>query len=232
MDFRGEKTLPREDEYEDNGTWIWISMATESRLVLSHVVGERSQKSSDQLIKNTAKKLSSIPLFVTDGLKFYIKSLRKQYGKLKQFVPTGKRGRPRSPKLIVDELLKYAQVIKIRAEGKQKSVVKRIIFGEGINSKMISTSYIERLNLTCRQDNNRISRKTIAFSKKAEELDHQMTLYFACYNYCRKHRSLKYKDETGITRLNCPAKHAGLIDHVWCLHELLVYPYHKIQTYY
>ncbi|MGV8115881.1 MULTISPECIES: hypothetical protein [Methanothrix] len=97
---------------------------------------------------------------------------------------------------------------------------------------MISTSYIERLNLTCRQDNNRISRKTIAFSKKAEELDHQMTLYFACYNYCRKHRSLKYKDETGITRLNCPAKHAGLIDHVWCLHELLVYPYHKIQTYY
>jgi len=61
-------------------------------------------------------------------------------------------------RLIVDELLKYAQVIKMRAD-RLKKVFKRIIFGENIDPKMISTSYIERLNLTCRQDNNRISRK-------------------------------------------------------------------------
>jgi transposase-like protein len=73
--------LPRKDEFEDNGTWIWISMATESRLVLSHIVGERSQKIADQLVANTAKKLRSIPLFVTDGLKLYTKALRNQYGK-------------------------------------------------------------------------------------------------------------------------------------------------------
>ena len=96
---------------------------------------------------------------------------------------------------------------------------------------MISTSYIERQNLTCRQDNNRISRKTIGFSKKTVELDHQMTLYFANFNYCRKHRSLKYKDDQGKTKFNCPAKQAGLIDHVWSLHELLTFPYHKIETY-
>jgi len=161
-------------------------MATESRLVLSHVVGERSQKIADQLVANTVKKLKSIPLFVTDGLNLYTMALRKQYGKLKPFAPTGKRGRPRSPRLIVDELLKYAQVIKMRAEGRLKKVLKRIIFGENIDPKMISTSYIERLNLTCRQDNNRISRKTIGFSKKTEKLDHQMTLYFANFNYCRR----------------------------------------------
>jgi IS1 family transposase len=231
MDVCGEKTLPREDEYEDNGTWIWISMATESRLVLSHVVGKRSQKTSDHLVKDTANRLRSIPLFVTDGLNFYTKSLQKQYGKLKQFAPTGKRGRPRSPRLIVDNLLKYAQVIKIRAEGKLKKVVKRIIFGENINANMISTSYIERLNLTCRQDNNRISRKTIGFSKKREELKHQMTLYFGYFNYCRPHRSLRYKDDQGRTKLNCPAKQAGLIDHVWSMNELLAFPYHRIQAY-
>ena len=104
-------------------------MATECRLVLSHVVGERSQKIADKLVANTAKMLRSIPLFVTDGLKLYTIALRKQYGKLQLFAPTGKRGRPRSPKLIVDELLNYAQVIKIRAEGRLKKVVKRIIFG-------------------------------------------------------------------------------------------------------
>jgi IS1 family transposase len=206
-------------------------MATECRLVLSHVVGERSQKIADELVANTAKMLRSIPLFVTDGLKLYTIALRKQYGRLQQFAPTGKRGRPRSPKLIVDGLLNYAQVIKIRAEGRLKKVIKRIIFGVNINPKMISTSYIERHNLTCRQDNNRISRKTIGFSTKKVELDHQMTLYFANFNYCRNHRSLKYRDDRGITRLNCPAKQAGLIDHIWSLHELLTFPYIKIKTY-
>jgi len=223
--------LPRKDEYEDKGTWIWASMIAESRLVLSHKVGERSQKIADQLVESTAKRLRSIPLFVTDGLKLYTNALRKQYGKLQHFPPTGKRGRPRSPKLIVNELLNYAQVIKMREGGKLKKVVKRIIFGDGVDSKKISTSYIERQNLTFRQDNNRISRKTIGFSKKDVELDHQMTLYFANFNYCRKHRSLKYKDDEGITRLNCPAKQAGLIDHVWSLHELLTFPYYKIKAY-
>ena len=65
-------------------------------------VGLRSQKSADKLVANTAKMLRSIPLFVTDGLKLYTIAILKQYGKLQQFAPTGKRGRPRSPKLIVD----------------------------------------------------------------------------------------------------------------------------------
>lgn len=206
-------------------------MATESRLVLSHVIGERSQKSADDLVANTAKKLRSIPLYVTDGLKLYKTALQKQYGKLIRFAPTGKRGRPRNPKLIVSDLLKYAQVIKIRAKGRLDKVIKRIIFGKDINPKMISTSYIERQNLTCRQDNNRISRKTIGFSKKTEELDNQMTLYLANFNYCRRHRSLDFEDENGVTKFNCPAKQAGLIDHIWSLQELLTYPYYKTKTY-
>jgi len=155
----------------------------------------------------------------------------KQYGKLQPFAPTGKRGRPRSPKLIVDDLLKYAQVIKMRIDGRLKKVVKKIIFGKDIEHKMISTCYIERQNLTCRQDNNRISRKTIGFSKETSELNNQMTLYFAHFNYCRKHRALKYRNEMGITKFNSPAKQAGLIDHVWSLQELLTFPYYKTQTY-
>ena len=206
-------------------------MAAACRLVISHVVGQRSQKSADRLVKRTAKCLKDLPLFITDGLKFYTTALLKQYGQLQSFVRTAKRGRPRLPTLIPDKLLKYAQIIKQRAGRVLTKVEKRVIFGENIDPQMISTSYIERQNLTCRQDNNRISRKTIGFSKKKDELDHQMTLYFAYFNFCRKHRSLKYKDESGTTRFNCPAKQAGLIDHVWSQQELLTFPYHKIQTY-
>ena len=106
--------MPKDDKYDDEGTWIWMSMAAETRLVLSHVVGERSQKSADKLVKRTAQCLKALPLFVTDGLKFYKIALLKQYGKLQSFIQTGKRGRPRLPRLIPDELLKYAQIIKQR----------------------------------------------------------------------------------------------------------------------
>lgn len=206
-------------------------MATECRLVLSHVVGERSQKSADRLVKRTAQCLKGMPLFVTDGLKFYRIALLKQYGRLKSFARTGKRGRPRLSRLMSDELLKYAQIIKQRAGCVLKRVKKKAIFGEDIDPKMISTSHIERHNLTCRQDNNRISRKTIGFSKEEKPLDQQMILYFAKFNFCRKHRALSYKDENGIKKFNSPAKQAGLIGHVWSLRELLTFPYHKIQTY-
>jgi IS1 family transposase len=206
-------------------------MATECRLVLAHVVGERSQKSADRLVKRTAQCLKGMPLFVTDGLKFYRIALLKQYGRLKSFARTGKRGRPRLSRLMSDELLKYAQIIKQRAGCVLKRVKKKAIFGEDIDPKMISTSYIERHNLTCRQDNNRISRKTIGFSKEEKPLDQQIILYFAKFNFCRKHRALSYKDENGIKKFNSPAKQAGLIGHVWSLRELLTFPYHKIQTY-
>ena len=230
MDHRWGKRVPKDGEYDDEGAWIWISMAADCRLVISHVVGERSQKSADKLVERTAKCLKAWPLFVTDGLKFYKIALLKQYGKLQSFVRTGKRGRPRRSRLISGELLQYAQIIKQRVGQVLTKVEKRVIFGENIDPKMISTSYIERQNLTCRQDNNRISRKTIGFSKKEEELDRQMSLYFANFNYCRKHRALKYKDEQGKTRFSCPAKHAGLIDHIWSLRELLTFPYYKTQT--
>ena len=222
--------MPKDDKYDDEGTWIWMSMAAETRLVLSHVVGERSQKSADRLVKKTAQCLKALPLFVTDGLKFYKIALLKQYGKLQSFIQTGKRGRPRLPRLIPDELLKYAQIIKQRTGRVLTGVEKRAIFGEDIDPKMISTSYIERQNLTCRQDNNRISRKTIGLSKKEEALDCQMTLYFPNFNFCRKHRSLSCKDENRITKYNSPARQAGF-DHVWSLKELLTFQYDRIQTY-
>lgn len=92
----------------------------------------------------------------------------KQYGVLREFPQNGKRGRPRKPKIVLSDDLKYAQVVKTRINGILKKVEKNIIFREDIEQSEqseISTTLLERQNLTFRQDNNRVSRKTIGFSK-------------------------------------------------------------------
>jgi hypothetical protein len=169
---------------------------------------------ADELVKRTAKKLRNVPLFVTDGLNFYKIAIQKQYGKLKTYERTGKPGRPKGPKVVISEFVEYAQVVKKRSEGKIKEVIKKVIFGSEIDPKLISTSYIERQNLTLRQDNNRVSRKTIGFSKQKERLKDAITLYLTNFNFCRKHRGLKYEDEEGVTRFKCPAWVQGLTDHI------------------
>jgi hypothetical protein len=174
-----------------------------------------------ELVAKTAERLASIPLFVTDGLRFYASALLERYGQWISFIPTGKRGRPRKDRLVPDVNLKYAQVIKIRLDGRLKKVVKKTVFGKDIETKLISTSLIERLNLSLRQENNRISRKTIGFSKKVEGLRKQMNLYFANYNFCRRHGSLKQSNYNGKMETCTPAKYLGLIDHNLPLNELL-----------
>jgi IS1 family transposase len=218
------------EAYEDDGTWVWVSFASESRLVIAHAVGERKQYMADKVVETTKKRIVSVPLFVSDGLKFYTKALLKSYGNLVTFPKTRRRGRPRMPKLVLDADLRYAQVIKSKAGGAIRKVKKKVIFGKDIDPKDISTSLVERQNLTLRQDNNRISRKTIGFSKKLSELDKQMTLYFAHFNFCRGHGSLIHLDCLGRKRKSSPAKECGLTDHNWSLRELLTYPYHRIST--
>jgi IS1 family transposase len=230
VDLCGEKRVPKNEEYEDDGTWVWVSMAPESRMVLSHAVGERNQMMAREIVTKTAKRLASIPLFVTDGLRFYASALLDQYGQWVAYPPTGKRGRPRKDRLVPKEELRYAQVIKDRQEGRLVEVIKRAVFGRDIDTQLISTSLIERLNLTLRQDNNRISRKTIGFSKKIEWLKRQMNLYFANYNFCRGHRALQQSNNAGKIEICTPAKYSGLVDHNFTLKEFLAIPCYKIST--
>ncbi len=199
-------------------------------MVLSHVVGERNQMMAREIVAKTAESLASIPLFVTDGLRFYAGALLEQYGQWIEYPPTGKRGRPRKDRLVPNDKLKYAQVIKNRQEGRLKKVIKKTVFGKDIETVLISTSLIERLNLTLRQDNNRISRKTIGFSKKIGGLRKQMNLYFANYNFCRCHRSLKQSNNAGKIEMCTPAKYFGLTDHNFTLKDFLAIPCYKTST--
>ena len=205
-------------------------MASECRMVLAYAVGERNQTTANVIVARTAKILATIPLFVTDGLKFYSRALLEQYGFWRKCPATGKRGRPRRDRLTPCKNLKYAQIIKIRQGGRLKEVIKKKVFGKEIDAELISTSLIERLNLTLRQDNNRISRKTIGFSKKIEALKKQMNLYFANYNFCRGHSSLRQPDCEGKMVTCTPARYFGLTNRNLDLKELLTMPYYRMPT--
>jgi hypothetical protein len=75
----------------------------------------------------------------------------------------------------------------------------------------VSTSYVERQNLTMRMSMRRFTRLTNAFSKKLENLEHAVALHYMHYNFCRIHQTLR------VT----PAMEAGISDHVWSLEELI-----------
>lgn len=97
-------------DYEDDGSWMWVAFVPGCRLILDFVIGPRKQYVADKLVESVNKHLSDkIPLFATDELDFYRETLLKQFGLLKEFSRTGKRGRPRKPKIFPLDNLKYAQ---------------------------------------------------------------------------------------------------------------------------
>lgn len=210
---------------------MWVSFAPEFRLIIDFVLGPRKQYVANELVKITDKHLSDLkPLFVTDGLKFYAEALLVKYGKLVEFPKTGKKGRPRKPAIVPDEDLRYAQVIKNKQGSKLQNIEKRVIFGQNIDGSEISTSLLERQNLTFRQDNNRISRKTIGFSKKIKCLYNQMKLYSTYFNFCREHSGLTKEKQNGVSERKTPAQEAGITKCKWTLTDLLNYRMSKIST--
>lgn len=216
---------------DDEGAWLWISFAPQSRLIIDFTIGPRKQYVANRLVELTDKCLSGLkPLFISDGLRFYSEALLQKYGKWVEFPRTGKRGRPKIPKLVPDGNIRYAQIIKEREGGKLQKVEKKIIFGKNIEQKEISTSLIERQNLNFRQDNNRISRKTLGFSKKLESLYGQIRFYCTYFNFCRGHGGLVQIDRNGVKHKRTPAQECGIVENKWTLRELLMFKCSKTST--
>jgi len=175
-------------------------------------------------------------LFVSDGNNQYTVALFNLYNETITPDRTGMRGRPAGPYKIPRMDLRYAQVIKEREGGKLVKVRKKIIFGdeEDISQSDITTSHIERQNLTFRQENERLARKTIGFSKEDYWLEGQMIFYLAFFDFVRPHSGLKLKiepEKDDITNRKyiqrTPMMAAGKTDHIWSLEELLAFPYYK-----
>ena len=176
-----------------------------------------------------------MPFFTSDELKHYPKALLQVYGIPEEVKPTGKPGRPRKPRLKPPEELLYAQVVKHRRKGKVVKVETKVVFGteekiqkllsESTVSKHVNVAFVESNNLTFRERNRRLTRKTRGFSKQKTCYDQQLNLYIAHYHFVKPHKGLRLRVEEKHRKWlqRTPAMAAGKSDHIWTLNELLTF---------
>jgi transposase-like protein len=229
------------DESADGRQWVWVSFAPEFRLLLATYVGPRTFQSALHLIQMTAAVVRGVPCFFSDGLSSYWPALVAVYHQIKEFARTGKRGRPRKPVLEPHPELVYAQLVKKKKRGRLHSLNECICWGAARLAALghkVSTSLIERLNLTLRHALAPLTRKCWGFCKDRQQLRRRVVFFQTFYNFARPHQSLRSpllaREQPGV-RLICPkwqprtpAMAAGLTNHVWTFRELLTAKFEPI----
>lgn len=219
-------------ESDDGRQWVWISYAPEYRLILAAIVGPRVFETALSLIQMTARIVIGIPAFFSDGFSCYMKALIECYHQIKFFPRTGQKGRPKNPVKEAHPELIYGQIVKEKKGGRLVRITYCIKCGAEKMAQLglkISTTLLERLNLTLRQSLAPLGRKTLSFSKERENLRKEVTFFQAFYNVARPHMSLRERVSESDTlfelrwRPRTPAMAAGLTDHVWTFHELLTW---------
>jgi IS1 family transposase/transposase-like protein len=231
------------DLSEDGRQWVWISFAPQYRLILAAFVGPRTFASALQLLQMTAAGVLGVPCFFSDGFSCYLSALIAVYHTLKTFPRTGKRGRPKQPVQEPHADLVYGQVIKKKRQGRLQALVYRVCCGAERLEKLglsISTSLIERLNLTLRHALAPLGRKSWSFCKERTQMRRRVVLFQAFYNFARPHLSLRVplpEQEPQASALiqpkwrhRSPGMAAGLTDHVWTFRELLTAKFEPIHN--
>lgn len=224
--------------------WVWVAFAPLWRMVVAFVVGKRTQENANLLLKRVQHiSDGSIPFFTSDQLAAYPPALLSTYGQWIQPQRQGSRGAKPKPRQVPPDNLLYAQVVKRRENGRVVEVSHRIVFGqeEAVAQRIkqspvshtINTSFVERDNLTLRQSNRRLTRKTNGFSKEISGLEKQLWVSLAYYHFVLPHQSLRTLLKTSIPtrgsgsekrwQVVTPAMAAALTDHVWSTSELLSY---------
>lgn len=223
-------------EAEDGRQWIWVSYAPEFRLILAMVAGPRTFETALKLIQMTASVVLGVPCFFSDGFSCYYNALIDSYHKIKIFPRTGKKGRPKDPVKEPHPDLVYGQIVKENEGGRIVKITYRIKCGAERLKHLglkISTTLLERLNLTIRHTLSPLVRKTLGFCKKRENLRKQTTFFQAFYNFARPHMSLREKinesDDffTQKWKQRTPGMAAGITDHVWTFRELLTIKFYN-----
>lgn len=203
-------------------------------MIINFFIGQRALEDCRLFINDLVSRIRTKPLFTSDELPHYQTALAEHYSHLEDQPKTGKRGRPKKPRLVIDSELKYATVHKTRDNGKVVKVERNVIFGDpklidqtlqaSKASKTINTSFIERSNLTLRNHNRKLTRKTLCFAKRKQALEAHSNIVVTYYNFSKPHRGLTLRNSNGKRIKRTPAMAANLIDRIWSMGEILAYP--------
>lgn len=179
--------------------WTWVALDADTKLVPCWFIGQRHAGAAYHFMHDLAERLANRVQLTTDGHRAYLYAVEDAFG------------------CDID----YAQLVKIYgatpdgAEVRYSPAIcmgtKRAVISGNPDFNHVSTSYVERQNLTMRMQMRRFTRLTNAFSKKVENLQAAVALHYMHYNFCRIHQTLR------VT----PAMEAGISDHVWELGEVV-----------
>ena len=178
--------------------WTWTAIDADTKLIVSYFVGDRSGESAMVLMDDLQARLANRVQLTTDGHKAYLEAVEGAFGSdvdfaqlVKMYGPTITAPGRYSP-------AECTGIKKIRREGNP-------------DIDHVSTSYVERQNLTMRMSMRRFTRLTNAFSKKLDNHIHALALYFVFYNFTRIHKTLRVS----------PAMAAGITDRLWSLEDVI-----------
>jgi IS1 family transposase len=185
-------------EFGIGSVWTWTAIDADTKLIPSWLVGTRDAGSAWDFMQDVASRMRGRVQVTTDGHRPYLEAVEGAFG------------------MDVD----YAQLVKIYGVDPQgeRSYSPPVCLGCKVETisgspdpKHISTSYVERQNLSMRMSMRRFTRLTNAFSNKVENHAPAVALYFMWYNFGRVHQTLR------VT----PAVEAGATDHVWTVVEIV-----------
>lgn len=204
--YAKEKNVPAENkgQFGYGDVWTWTALDADTKLVPSWQIGARNAEDGLIFMNDLKSRLANRVQLTTDGHKVYLKLVEEIFG------------------IDVD----YAMLVKVYGEtpeGEKRyspaeciKTETQIIRGEP-DIKKISTSYVERQNLTMRMGMRRFTRLTNAFSKKIENLEAAVSLHFMYYNFCRPHKTLNQERNLNIT----PAMAAGVATRQWRVEDIV-----------
>jgi IS1 family transposase len=194
------KNVPEEKQAFGFGdVWTWTAIDADSKLLISYLVGKRDAGYAHEFMQDVASRLTTRVQLTTDGHRPYLEAVEDAFG----------------------TEIDYAQLVKIYGAEQLKNEARysppkclgarpHAVTGNP-DAKHISTSYVERSNLTMRLMNRRFTRLTLGFSKKIENHVHALALYTFHYNFCKIHKTLRCT----------PAMEAGVTGKVWELADIV-----------
>jgi IS1 family transposase len=198
--YSKQKNVPyeKQGEFGYGDVWTWTALDADTKLVPSWLVGLRDAGYAHEFMRDLASRLANRVQLTTDGHKVYLDAIEDAFaGDIDYAMLVKVYGEERTDKA------KYSPPPCIGAKP-------TAIVGDP-NPRHVSTSFVERQNLTMRMSMRRFTRLTNAFSKKIENLEAAVALHFMYYNFCRIHQTLK------VT----PAMAAGVTDYLWNIEDII-----------